>query len=176
MRKTEKSKGRAAATRNPRRAPRKILGLAALGLCLAPLAAADEPAAYEPGAELASYRAPVHSSEIEAWRATQDRRTRAPAGSKPEVSEINGLILTKALAAEARLLGIDREPEIRLEIAGRHSGIYETAIKRALRRESRPKDAEVEAKFQEMRGTFTLPQRWRIRNLSRGYPPSASAQ
>ena len=122
----------------------------------------------EPDA-IATFAQTVSRTELQEWRQATGRKQ-----STDDELDLAELILTKALAAEAERLGLDQRAEVRLAIEMQQAGVVSTALKRRLAQTTAPTAEAIDAKYQQIKDTFTLPRRWRIRNLFLWHPRDAS--
>ncbi len=135
--------------------------LTAILLAAGPAAAGEEPRV------LATYRRGVTEAELESWLGFTDSK-----GEDRELA-LRELVLSRALAAEALRLGLDREPLIRLELERQDAAQVRPLLHRQVNDSIRFTGEEVEAKVRSGQGTFGLPRRVRLRNLFKRYPPGA---
>lgn len=106
-----------------------------------------------------SYRLSVSDAELASWT-----RARSGAPFLRGQSAVDGLILTKALADDARRLGLDREPRTRIEIQRLHGKAAFARLRARLSKEVDVDDAEIDRELRE-RPSKPLPERRRLRNL-----------
>ena len=127
------------------------------------------PAAEPSSPTVASYRSPVAAAELDEW-------LRFQGDDAPEDRElaIYDLILTRSLAEEAVRLGLDRRPEVKLELELKQGALATAALRRHLSASLEVTDEQVEAKYQAIKDTYTQPRRVRLRNLYKRYPPDAT--
>ncbi|MEM7587466.1 MAG: peptidylprolyl isomerase [Acidobacteriota bacterium] len=120
---------------------------------------------------MASFRAPITQAELERW--IQGYGDTAPEDRQQALRE---LILSRVLAGEAVRLGLDRDPATRVELVLKDAALVRPSLVRDVNAGIHVSDAEVEAKYQSIKDTYTRPRRVRLRNLFRRYPPDADAE
>ncbi len=142
-----------------------LLGLSILTM----LGLGSSLSAEEPPQVLASYRNTVDAAELDGWLLFRGEQ----ASADREV-ELRELIMIRSLAEAAVGLGLDRRPEVRLELELEDAALATAALQRHLRESVRVSDEETEAKYQEIKDTYTRPRRVRLRNLFKRYPVDAT--
>ena len=114
-----------------------------------------------------TYRAAVTDRQVDHWLefSGTTERDRAVA--------MEDMLLTMTLAQEARRLGLDRDPAVVVELEHARFRLLKPLLRQAVQAERVFSPEEIEAKYQEIKGTYTLPRRVRLRNIFKRYPPDA---
>ncbi len=118
---------------------------------------------------LASYRSTVTEAELEDWL-----EFRREAASVDRELALRDLVLTLSLASEAVRLGLDRRPEVRIELERKRTALATAALRRDVNESIAIDDEQAEAKYQEIKDTYTHPRRVRLYNLFKRYPLDAT--
>lgn len=126
-------------------------------------------AAEEPSPAVASYRSSVTAEELEQWRKINEERV--PVDREIALTE---LILTRSMAEEALRLGLDRRPEVRLQLELSEAKLATNALRRDVHQSVQITDEQAEAMYQRIKDTYTQPRRVRLYNLFKRYPLDAT--
>ena len=129
----------------------------------------DRLSAEEPARVLASYRSTVTANELDGWL-----RFSGEDDSADRPLALRDLIVVRSLAEAALGLGLDRRPEVSLELEIEDGRLATAALRRHLNESVVVTDEQAEAKYQEIKDTYTQPRRVRLRNLFKRYPPEAT--
>ncbi|MEM7349700.1 MAG: peptidylprolyl isomerase [Acidobacteriota bacterium] len=140
-----------------------------LVLCLILFPSLGPAAAEEISPDAGSFRSAVTKAELDSWL-----RFGAGKESSDRDMALQELIVTKALATEALWLGLDRRPEVRLELEQAEAALAMAELRRHVQQSIQISDEQAEAKYQEIKDTYTQPRRVRLRNLYKRFPPAAT--
>ncbi len=121
---------------------------------------------------IASYRGTVSSALVEDWVNFSPAAT-ADAGPERHVQD---MLLTLALADEARRLGLDSRIEVRHELERQRYRQLSALLKQAVSAAVTVTEDDVERRWLEIRDSFTRPQRSRLRNLFKRFPPGVDSE
>ncbi|MEE4379417.1 MAG: peptidylprolyl isomerase [Candidatus Competibacteraceae bacterium] len=89
---------------------------------------------------------------------------------------IRELILVETLAAEAKRLALDRQPKAKFELTIKEAALSRPLLRKQLVSLIRISAAQVEAKYQSIKDTYTRPRRVRLYNIFKRYPPNATTE
>ncbi len=128
---------------------------------------------------VATYRQKVSAAELDTFLAFRQSNRGGPPGRQSSTIDrdqaLREMILMRGLAAEALRLGLDQEPDLRLQLEAKEASRARRLLRRQLEDSLEFTEAEVEAKYQAIKDTYTRPRRLRLRNLFLRYPPEADA-
>ena len=131
----------------------------------------------DPGTSLATYRRTISERELESWlrhAASEGAEDAARRDADRRAAELEQLILTRSLADEALRLGLDRRPDVRVALDQAQGQLAVQALRRHVDASIVIDDGAVEAKYQEIKDTYALPRRLRLRNLFKRFPADAT--
>ena len=126
----------------------------------------------DPGGVVATYRGSVSAALVEDWAKYSPGAT-AGADRRRHTQE---LLLTLALAEEARRLGLDAQNEVRHELERQRFRQLAPLLKNDVLSTVEVEESEVEKRFLEIRDSFTRPERSRLRNLFKRFPVDADSE
>ena len=123
---------------------------------------------------LGGERRAVDAQELESWIEHGN-----PASDDDEANRrdaLRQLILTKSLGQEAERLRLQDEPDVVVDLVMQRGRLALSALRRSVRAAITVSDAEAELKYQQIKDTYTLPRRVRLRNLFKRFPLDATDQ
>ncbi|HEX9638443.1 MAG TPA: peptidyl-prolyl cis-trans isomerase [Acidobacteriota bacterium] len=117
----------------------------------------------------------VTQSELESYRRHRTPLRRPQAQKRDRKSDLERLVVLRALSQQARDQKLDQQPRHAAELRLLRQELAAGRLEQELRARSRPADHEVEAYFQQHANDFNRPRRWRLSNIFKKLAPDAGA-